>query len=525
MPLHAPFPLMLEKPAAPGACTMYQHFSSPPFPAFRTLRLLCVFILLQLLLPAVLAEAGPRRQDIYAGYRTLSSSLPAQRLMIHMGVWYPTRRKPGNMKTGEWTFRAARNAPVMQGPWPVVILSHDVTGSAWTHHDLAAALAAKGFIVAAPTHDHDNGEDMELLLSDRELPVRALQLRAALDLLLEHPQLGIQADKARIGFLGFGLPSPAGLLLAGAELTPNAWSSFCGTENNDRLRTETDLSLPAAESAAHDAEPYLRPDGAIPPISAPQAVPQRPLAMQTPVPESPAKKQVLLINIARAEENPSPTIFGTTLKDSPWCSPFLAGRMDELVSEMQHRTQEREEKNAMMHTAVEARGQLFRRLTDSVARSHQRQLRLAKSDALPVPPVALPLLPPLSHDSPVADARFRALVFVSPGYSMLFDPESLSAVQVPALFIGADLDIWNRPSEQAERFVDMMGNRPEYLLLHHADAAALQAPCPESDPAKPLSALCNSVDPERREAAHARLVSVLQEFFDRTLGRDENTIP
>ena len=57
------------------------------------------------------------------------------------------------------------------------------------------------------------------------------------------------------------------------------------------------------------------------------------------------------------------------------------------------------------------------------------------------------------------------------------------------------------------------------MLLNHADAQALQTACPDSDPAEPLTSLCNSVDPETREAVHARLVSILQEFFNRTLGR------
>ena len=67
----------------------------------------------------------------------------------------------------------------------------------------------------------------------------------------------------------------------------------------------------------------------------------------------------------------------------------------------------------------------------------------------------------------------------------------------------------------------MMHDRPEYMLLHHADAQALQTECPESDPAMPLTSLCNSVEPEVREAVHVRLVSVLLEFFDRVLGRGD----
>ncbi len=470
------------------------------------------------------AEARQNSQTIYAGYRTLSSSLPAQRLMIHMGVWYPTRRKSGTVKTGDWSFRAARNAPVMEGPWPVVILSHDVTGSAWAHHDIAAALAARGFIVAAPTHDHDNGEDMTLLFSDRELPIRALQLRAALDVVLEHPQIGKQADASRIAFLGFGMPASAGLLLAGGQMTPDAWPGFCQARTPDQDIPEGPLELPDKSSQTSPAAPVLpdiRPDNAVPPISLPQAVPPKPHAdNDRPNVSNRGTLQNFFVSPAMADEALSPDVRSLLRPiDSPWCSPFLAGKMDELVAGMKNRTLEREEKTVMMHTAVAAREQLFRRLSDSVARSHQRQLRLAKARGIPTPPVALPLLPPLSHNSPVADGRFRAMAFVSPGFSMLFNEESLSAVSIPCLFIGAETERWNRPSEQAERFAAMMNNKPEYMLLHHADAPALQAACPESDPAGPLASLCDSVDDETREAVHARLVSVLQELFNRVMDR------
>ena len=154
-----------------------------------------------------------------------------------------------------------------------------------------------------------------------------------------------------------------------------------------------------------------------------------------------------------------------------------------------------------------------------MARSHQRQLRLARIRDIPTPPVALPLLPPLSHNTPVADERFRAMAFVSPGFSMLFSQDSLADVHIPCLFVGAEKERWNRPSEQARRFVAMLGQNTEYQLLHQADAPSLQTTCPDADPAMPLASLCNSVDEETREAIHARLVSMLQEFFNRVMGR------
>lgn len=465
----------------------------------RLCRQVCVCILaLAFLLPC--AAAARDTKNIYAGYRTLSSSLPDQRLMIHMGVWYPTGRKPGTVKVGDLSFSAARNTPILEGPWPVLVFSHDVTGNAWAHHDLAATLAASGFIVAVPTHDHDNADDMSLFFSDRELPLRTLQIRAALDVVLEHPQIGKQADTERIGFVGFGTPAPAGLLLAGATLVPDAWPLFCTGSAAARQNLSDSLSSEASSrEQSSDSSPSL--PGEVSPG-------------QTGLP--PADNKSLNTNLSTRAGVPDTSAH----RASPWCSPFIAGHMDALVSNMERRAAERTEKTAMMRKATQERIRLFKRLSDAVTRTHQRQLRQSRGSAIPVPPVVLPLLPPLSHDRPVQDSRFRALVFVSPGFSMLFDKESLAPVQIPTLFIGAGKDLWNRPSEQAKRFVDMLGSRAQYQLMPEADGPSFQAECQEADPLFPLGDICGTVTKETRESIHTRLTEILKDFFHSSLNMD-----
>lgn len=384
------------------------------------------------------AEAKDEKPVIHAGYRTLSSSLPSERLMLHMAVWYPTLRRPGNVKVGDWTFRAARNAPIMEGPWPVVVLSHDVTGNAWAHHDIAAALARRGFIVAAPTHDHDNGEDMRMLFSDRELPLRATQLRAALDMVLEHKQLAPQADASRVGYLGFGLTAPAGLLLAGASLDAGGWPDF-----------------------------------------------------------------------VQERRNTSPL--------SPWLHHYVAQRMDALVEAMLYRAEERREKTAMLMLASDARSRIFLRLEDSVAKAHQRQMRIAKTGDIPQPPAVLPLLPPLSHDHAVTDGRFRAFALVSPGYAMLFSRKSLKAVRMPVFLVGAGRDSFNLPAEQAERLSAMLPVRPDYLFLPDADMSSFHSRGPAGDAARPLGGVYD------RQGTNLVLMTMLldniQDFFQKSFAR------
>ena len=406
----------------------------------RTLRRVSCFVLVLAFTMPSYAFAKDEKPVIHAGYRTLASSLPSERLMLHMGVWYPTLRRPSAVKVGNWNFRAARNAPIHSGPWPVIILSHDVTGDAWAHHTIAASLARRGFIVAAPTHDHDNAEDMRMLWADRELPLRAVQLRAALDVVLEHKQIGPQADASRVGYLGFGLTAPAGLLLAGATLHPEGWQNFVEKQNGKTDGTQ-----------------------------------------------------------------------------SPWLKPFVKERMDTLVASMRNRTEERQEKTAMMHRANDSRHKLFQRLEDSTTRTHQRQMRQAKASDIPWPPTVLPLLPPLSHDRALADARFKALALVSPGYSMLFNRQSLWDVRKPVFLAGAGKDGFNIPSEQAEALRDMLPHRPYYLLLPEADMAAFRAPVPESDSAKALGGIYEGAT--RTSAAYSALLDALHHFFSHSLAQ------
>lgn len=182
------------------------------------------------------AAAGPSpalaaSDIVHPGYRSLVTRLPGSHFRLDAAVWYPTSRKPSTVQAGSRTFRAARNAPPLPGPWPLIILSHDSSGSRFSHHDLATSLAEQGFIVAAPTHDGDNIEDMRLLFSDLQLPIRARQLSAVLDLVLEDPIIGPLADRRRVGLVAFGRTGSAGLLLAGAKLTPDIWDGYCARQN------------------------------------------------------------------------------------------------------------------------------------------------------------------------------------------------------------------------------------------------------------------------------------------------------
>ncbi len=450
------------------------------------------------LLPLWRADADARTGSavMHAGYRSISFSLPSQRLLLKLSVWYPAKRRPSAIKQGYWSFRAARNAPILHGPWPVIVLSHDNAGSSLSHHDLAALFASRGYIVIAPTHDHDNAYDMALLFHDRELFIRALQVKSAVDLLMEHASLGPEMDRSRIAYLGFGLPASAGLLLAGASVSPDGWQDFYSRycPGGDRA------PAPAPESAGR---PSAVPDGG----SRQEAEDGGAdiLMAADPAllaPASPAQGSGTQAEAKRAQP-------------SYWCSPTLSHKMDRLVRSMRQRAEEKKIKALYAATASAERTRMFKRLSDLVAWTHKYLSRQPGNAHLPMPPVVLPLLPPPSEGDAMKDSRFAAMAFVSPGFSFLFDRESLADVSIPALFIGLEDDKLNIPREQAGRFVSLIGKNAEFALIHHGDAQVFQAKCPENDPASALASLCGNISDDDRAMLHQQLAALLSDFFAR----------
>ncbi len=195
-----------------------------------------LWIVLGLLIPFFLkteARAGlfdfMNSPPIHPAYRSLVDWIPAEQIRLDVAVWYPTRAEPGKISTGGQEFYAARNARPIPGTYPLIILSHDSAGTRFSYHHLAERLVGQGYIVAAPQHDGDNADDMSLLFSDVQLTQRSRQLRNTLDLVLGDPNIGPLIDASRIALVGFGSGGSAGLLSAGAALTPDEWKNFCPT--------------------------------------------------------------------------------------------------------------------------------------------------------------------------------------------------------------------------------------------------------------------------------------------------------
>lgn len=161
-------------------------------------------------------------------------------------IWYPTKAAETPWQAGPFEIAASQGAPVAEGRFPVVLLSHGRRGGPLSHREFAAHLAREGFVVVTPTHLGDAAgqplaTDQSQILMDR--PRQAI---AALDAVLRDERFASRVDPDRIGMIGYSAGGYTALVLAGARPDFVLAAAYCQAEGRD----DTGSCGPAGNSPA-----------------------------------------------------------------------------------------------------------------------------------------------------------------------------------------------------------------------------------------------------------------------------------
>ena len=159
--------------------------------------------------------------------RTLGIWLQESQLRLDINLWYPTFRTPKEITFNPWIVSAALNAPIAEGKYPLIILSHDSAGSRFIYHDTAAWLASQGYIVAAPTHPGDCFDNMDSIFTARQLLERMENIKAVFRVIMDDRDIGKHIETRAIGLVGYGSGGTACLLLGGAIPECDSLSKWC----------------------------------------------------------------------------------------------------------------------------------------------------------------------------------------------------------------------------------------------------------------------------------------------------------
>lgn len=172
-------------------------------------------------------------------------------------VWYPAAdtAREADWEAGIYTAgRNARGAAMREGEGrlPLILLSHGTGGAAAGLAWLGEALAANGYIVAAPNHHGNTGaEPVPYLQGTLVWWDRPRDLSVLLDRLLAHPQWAGRIDASRIGVAGYSIGGYTALATVGARLSRAQWREFClipATAAACRLPPEVSARFPPQEA-------------------------------------------------------------------------------------------------------------------------------------------------------------------------------------------------------------------------------------------------------------------------------------
>jgi predicted dienelactone hydrolase len=161
------------------------------------------------------------------GFHAIRIHDPVNNIEMPGYVFYPSTQPTSSTWVGPYHIEGQPDAPMAAGARPLVVISHGNGGSALGHHDLAAYLAAHGFIVATLEHPKDNFHDQSGVGFAPVLGGRPIQVKATISYLLDDPHWKASIDATRIGVAGFSAGGYTSLMIVGARPTFSRFIDYC----------------------------------------------------------------------------------------------------------------------------------------------------------------------------------------------------------------------------------------------------------------------------------------------------------
>lgn len=141
-------------------------------------------------------------------------------------LFYPAQGEPQAVRSGPFTIQAVRDGAPVRGNGRLVAISHGSGGSPWVHSDLAFALVAAGFVVAAPEHRGDNYKSR----GDAG-PVswarRPAEVSRAIDAVARDARFAAVVATDKAGVYGMSAGGHTALAMAGGRWSPAGMARHC----------------------------------------------------------------------------------------------------------------------------------------------------------------------------------------------------------------------------------------------------------------------------------------------------------
>ncbi|MBG9733516.1 alpha/beta hydrolase family protein [Paenibacillus alvei] len=159
------------------------------------------------------------KQPGYAGLRKVEISDNALSISFPMWIMFPTGTAEQTVQLGPYPIELASDAEVLEGTFPLVLISHGTGSTPFAYRMLAQHLARNGFIVGMPEHPFNNRNDNSLEGTMQNLANRPRHIRMAIDWFFENEGFAEKVIPNDVSVIGHSLGGYTALAAAGGEPT------------------------------------------------------------------------------------------------------------------------------------------------------------------------------------------------------------------------------------------------------------------------------------------------------------------
>jgi predicted dienelactone hydrolase len=188
---------------------------------------------------AVTVSASAFAQTPAPGFRPWQAPSPPNARPLAGGLWYPASGEGAITSLFDSPIfqgvPVQRDAAVLPGRWPLVLLSHGIGGHWRSLSWLGAGLALQGAVVVGVNHPGSTFGDYDMHRS-QDHGSRVNDLSSTLDALLADTAIGPHIDTQRIYVAGFSLGGWTALSIGGLRGDLKAYAGYCATSGHRHCR-------------------------------------------------------------------------------------------------------------------------------------------------------------------------------------------------------------------------------------------------------------------------------------------------
>ncbi|MBY8912053.1 dienelactone hydrolase family protein [Bacillus sp. YC2] len=154
-----------------------------------------------------------------AGFEFMHIKHDHDEITIPTMMMYPAHTEEKAEQIGPYQLKIAKDAPLANGTFPLVIISHGDGSTPFAYRTIAQFLARNGFIAVIPQHPFNNREDNTLSGTEENLRNRPQQIYTVIDWIVKKSRYSSSIKSNAICLIGHSMGGYTALAIAGGVPT------------------------------------------------------------------------------------------------------------------------------------------------------------------------------------------------------------------------------------------------------------------------------------------------------------------